>query len=168
MKYQATSNNEQFEVIRTESNQWQVGTETFILTQDSLDNRIVEIIDSKGQTHEGIIQSIDHDKKQIVLSLHQKEFVVDLLEPIDQKMLALGIDTKILTKANNIKAPMPGLILKTLVKAGDSVKGGDPLFILEAMKMENIFKAPDDATIKKILIKEGDTVDKNQELIVFD
>ena len=168
MKYQANTSKEQFEVFCIDDNQWQIGTEDFLLTFDAEDNLIIQISDVNGNIHQAIIQYNDSEKKQVCLLLNQKEFVVDLLEPIDQKMLDLGIDTKKLAKANNIKAPMPGLILKTLVNEGDAVKSGDPLFILEAMKMENVFKAPDDAVIKKILIKQGDTVDKNQELIVFD
>ena len=94
------------------------------------------------------------------LLIDQKELIIEILEPIDQKMLELGIDTKKLQKTKNIKAPMPGLILKTLVRKENSFKKVTPLFVLEAMKMENVFKAPEDVEIKNILIKEGETVIK--------
>ncbi len=128
---------------------------------------VILMKDAEGKTYEAIIQEIDQDKKKVKVLLQQKELVIEILDPIDQKMLALGIDTKKLQKAKNIKAPMPGLILKTLVSEGETVKEGHPLFVLEAMKMENVFKAPEDVEIKNILIKEGETVDKNQELIIF-
>nr|WP_148202407.1 pyruvate/oxaloacetate carboxyltransferase [Thermococcus onnurineus] len=64
-----------------------------------------------------------------------------------------------------VTAPMPGKILRILVKEGDQVKTGQGLLILEAMKMENEIPAPKDGTIKKILIKEGQTVDTGQPLI---
>ncbi len=136
-------------------------------TLSSNNSNIVRIKDEEGNVQEAIIQHIDSDKKKVKLLLAQKEIVVEILDPIDQKMLSLGIDTKKLSKAKNIKAPMPGLILKTLVQEDQTVKAGEALFILEAMKMENVFKAPDDVIIKKILIQEGETVDKNQELITF-
>jgi biotin carboxyl carrier protein len=62
---------------------------------------------------------------------------------------------------------MPGLVLKIFVKDGDTVKKGDNLFVLEAMKMENIIKSPADVTVKTIRIKPGDKVEKGQVLIAF-
>jgi biotin carboxyl carrier protein len=59
------------------------------------------------------------------------------------------------------------LVLKVLVAEGDEIKKGDNLFVLEAMKMENIIKAPADATIKSIKIKPTDKVEKGQLLILF-
>ncbi|MBY0435500.1 MAG: acetyl-CoA carboxylase biotin carboxyl carrier protein subunit, partial [Cyclobacteriaceae bacterium] len=70
-------------------------------------------------------------------------------------------------KVNAVKAPMPGLIIDLRVNAGDTVKTGDPLLVLEAMKMENIIKAPGDGTVKQVKIKKGDSVEKGQLLIEF-
>jgi len=64
-----------------------------------------------------------------------------------------------------VTSPMPGKILRILVKEGESVKTGQGLVVLEAMKMENEIPAPKDGVVKKILIKEGDTVDTGQPLI---
>ncbi|WCT12788.1 biotin/lipoyl-containing protein [Mucilaginibacter jinjuensis] len=68
---------------------------------------------------------------------------------------------------SDLKAPMPGMVLKVLVKEGESIKKGENLFVLEAMKMENIIKAPADVTVKSIKIKPGDKVEKGQVLITF-
>jgi len=59
-----------------------------------------------------------------------------------------------------IKAPMPGLIYKMLVKDGQEIKKNDPLVIIEAMKMENELRAVADGIIKTVLVKEGQAVDK--------
>ena len=64
-----------------------------------------------------------------------------------------------------VTSPMPGKILRILVKEGEQVKTGQGLVVLEAMKMENEIPAPKDGVVKKILIKEGDTVDTGQPLI---
>lgn len=64
-----------------------------------------------------------------------------------------------------VTAPMPGKILKILVKEGEQVKTGQGLLILEAMKMENEIPAPKDGVVKKILVKEGDTVNTGDPLI---
>ena len=64
-----------------------------------------------------------------------------------------------------LRAPMPGLLLNVLVSEGDTVKKGDVIFILEAMKMENALKAMQDGIVKEICVKKGQTVEKNQLLI---
>jgi len=67
-----------------------------------------------------------------------------------------------------ILAPMPGLIVAIEVEAGQTVKKGNGLLIIEAMKMENEIKAPCEATIKEIKIKEKQVVDKNQVLVLLE
>lgn len=61
--------------------------------------------------------------------------------------------------AVSVNAPMPGNILDVKVKPGDSVKAGDTLLILEAMKMENEISAPQDGTIVSVDVRKGDVVD---------
>ena len=57
-----------------------------------------------------------------------------------------------------VNAPMPGNILDVRVKPGDSVKAGDTLLILEAMKMENEISAPQDRTVASVDVRKGDVV----------
>ncbi len=66
-----------------------------------------------------------------------------------------------------VLAPMPGNILAVNVSAGQSVKRGDVLFILEAMKMENEIVAPEDGVVKQILVQKGTTVDTDEVLAVI-
>ena len=64
-----------------------------------------------------------------------------------------------------VTAPMPGKVLRVLVKEGESVKTGQGLLVLEAMKMENEIPAPRNGVVKKIHVKEGDTVNTGDPLI---
>ena len=64
-----------------------------------------------------------------------------------------------------MKSPMPGKILKIFVKAGDTVKAGTPILVMEAMKMEHTIKASGDGVIDKLLFKEGDQVAGGVELV---
>ncbi|MBL7103563.1 MAG: biotin/lipoyl-binding protein [Bacteroidales bacterium] len=64
-----------------------------------------------------------------------------------------------------ISSPMPGKIVKIMVKAGDKVKAGDTVIIVSAMKMESEYKVKKDRIIKDVLIKNGDTIDGDQPLI---
>ena len=70
-------------------------------------------------------------------------------------------------KINEVKAPMPGLVLSIKVSENQEVKKGDAILILEAMKMENVIKSPIDGVIKQIVVSEKQAVDKNQALILF-
>jgi len=71
-------------------------------------------------------------------------------------------------KVSNLKAPMPGLVLDISTKEGETVKKGDTLLILEAMKMENAIKSPTDGIIKNIAINKGEAVEKNQVILNFE
>lgn len=62
---------------------------------------------------------------------------------------------------------IPGTVLDILIKEGDSVRKGDDLMILEAMKMQNKLKSPADGVISQIMVKKGDKVSKGTLLIVL-
>jgi biotin carboxyl carrier protein len=63
---------------------------------------------------------------------------------------------------------MPGLLLKLKKNIGDKVKAGEPLLILEAMKMENEIRSPIEGIVKNIMYKEGQTVEKNSIILTFE
>ena len=66
-----------------------------------------------------------------------------------------------------VTAPMPGNILKVAVKVGDTVKEGQLLCVLEAMKMENEIMAPKDGTVAQVLVSKGSTVDTGATMVVL-
>ena len=66
-----------------------------------------------------------------------------------------------------INAPMPGTILKVNVKAGDAVKEGQVLVVLEAMKMENEILAPKNGTVTQVVVAKGASVDTGAPLVVI-
>jgi acetyl/propionyl-CoA carboxylase alpha subunit len=73
-----------------------------------------------------------------------------------------------LGQSNSLSAGMPGKIVKVMVKPGQEVKEGDPLLIMEAMKMENEMRAAGPAKIKEVLVSQGDTVEAGVTLITFE
>ena len=66
-----------------------------------------------------------------------------------------------------VKAPMPGNIMKVNVKPGQSVKKGDVLVVLEAMKMENDVCAPEDGTVASVEVSQGATVETDAVLVTL-
>ncbi len=64
----------------------------------------------------------------------------------------------------SVTAPMPGTILKVTATVGDSVEAGQPLMVLEAMKMENDIVAPKSGKVTSVLVKQGDAVKANDLL----
>ena len=66
------------------------------------------------------------------------------------------------------KAPMPGMVLQVKVAPGDKVEKGQPLLVIEAMKMENIIKAKGPATIKTVHVKDGMSVERGDKLLEFE
>ena len=66
-----------------------------------------------------------------------------------------------------VNSPLPGVILDVKVKVGDTVKKGDTIMVLEAMKMENNIQASTDGTVSKISVEKGASVLEGAELIVI-
>jgi biotin carboxyl carrier protein len=64
-----------------------------------------------------------------------------------------------------VSAPLPGLVLQVKVKEGDAVQAGQPIVVMEAMKMENVVPAPHNGTVGKVLVKEGDSVAEGDVLL---
>ena len=69
--------------------------------------------------------------------------------------------------ATTVEAPMPGKILNIKVSAGQAVKFGETVIVMEAMKMETEIVAPADGTVSKILVKAGDSVDTGAALVAL-
>ncbi|HZJ77745.1 MAG TPA: biotin/lipoyl-containing protein [Clostridia bacterium] len=71
------------------------------------------------------------------------------------------------TEGEKVLSPMPGNIISVTASEGESIKAGDVIMILEAMKMENDIVAPNDGVIKQILVSKGSTVNTDDVLAVI-
>lgn len=121
----------------------------------------------QNKSYQAELVKVDALTKSVTLKLNNHRYTVEVKDKFDLLLEKMGINSVNAGKVNNIKAPMPGLIINLKVAEGDTVKAGDQLLILEAMKMENILKSPGDGVVKKIKVKKGDSVEKNQILIEF-
>jgi biotin carboxyl carrier protein len=110
----------------------------------------------------------DETGKQLTLMVNGQKQVVAIEDQYDALLKQLGMDKMVANKVNEVKAPMPGLVLRILVEEGQSVKKGDGLLVLEAMKMENVIKATGEGVVKKIAVATKVAVDKNQVMLVME
>lgn len=113
------------------------------------------------------IVSFDKVLKIAEIRVNNNIYTVTAKDKFDVLLEKMGLSSLANAKISELKAPMPGMVLKVFAEAGATVQKGDNLFILEAMKMENIIKSPTDAVISSVKIKPGDKVEKGQILLQF-
>ncbi|MDB4901669.1 MAG: gcdC [Mucilaginibacter sp.] len=119
------------------------------------------------QSYNVEIISFNRSDKTAEIKVNNNIYTIKAKDQFDILLDKLGLSSLISAKISEIKAPMPGMVLKIFVNEGMEIKKGDNLFILEAMKMENIIKAPADVIVKMVKIKSGDKVEKGQVLMMF-
>lgn len=113
------------------------------------------------------VVSANYQEKTFTFKINGAVQTVSVKDRFDLLLDQLGMSNANSHKVNDVKAPMPGLILEVKVQPGQEVKKGDPIMILEAMKMENILKSPGDGVVKEVKVQVRQNVEKNQVLILF-
>lgn len=163
--YKAKVNDKNFEIKQGKS------PDVFLVNDEEIKIDLLKL--KEGSFH--VIQNyrsynvevirINADEKIAELRVNNNNYTVQLKDQYDELLHRLGMDELTSNKVNDLKAPMPGLVLAINVEEGQSVKKGDVLITLEAMKMENTLKAVADAVVKKVVVKKGTAVEKNEVLI---
>lgn len=120
-----------------------------------------------NRSYRAEVVKADASTKTVTFKINGKILSAEVKDKFDLLLEKMGMNNAAAGKINSVKAPMPGLIIDLKVKVGENVKPGDPLLILEAMKMENIIKSTGEGTVKNVRIKKGDSVEKGQVLIEF-
>ncbi|OBX21987.1 MULTISPECIES: acetyl-CoA carboxylase biotin carboxyl carrier protein subunit [Bizionia] len=123
---------------------------------------------SKNKSYKAEILQSNFNAKQYQIKINGTMYQIAIEDYLDVLIKELGFEIGASKQVNDIKAPMPGLILDIAVKVGQEVHEDDTLLILEAMKMENVITSPRSGVIKSISVNQGDAVDKNQLLIEFE
>lgn len=163
--YTVSTNNSSYK-IEKENDTWKLNGENIILDQIQISETNYHII-KDDKTYDVDIIKFNKEDKTALVKVNGTKYELKIADKFDELLKNLGMDNLSAKKVNNIKAPMPGLVLNILVDDGTVVKKGDALIVLEAMKMENILKSPTDGTVKRIAVKKGVAVEKNQVLIEF-
>lgn len=124
------------------------------------ENGLCSIIAENGRSYNAELRPSENGKNYTV-SVAFKQFDVEILNSY-QHFAKKNIAN---LKQDRIFTPMPGKVVKILVKEGDEVKAGTPVIIVEAMKMQSEYKVANDSIIKKICVTEGENIAGSQTLI---
>ena len=121
----------------------------------------------QGKKYIAELESVDFPNRTYQIKVNGNSFPVHIADKYERLIKSMGLGVGGATKVNAINAPMPGLVLDIMVTEGQTVQKGDPLLILEAMKMENVIKSAGEGVVKAIKVKKGTPVDKGTLLISF-
>jgi biotin carboxyl carrier protein len=113
------------------------------------------------------IETLDahYPSRTFTFRINGNRYHVHVADHYERLVQRLGLHTGGAQRINAVKAPMPGLVLNIVAEPGQEVQQGDPLLILEAMKMENVLKAAGDGRVKAVKVNKGQPVDKGMLLI---
>ena len=104
---------------------------------------------------------------EVAVLLRGRVVRVDVADERRLRLRALSTEFAV-TGKQVITAPMPGKVVKVLVKVGDEVESGQGLVVVEAMKMENELKAPKAGKVTELFAQEGSAVENNAKLVVVE
>ena len=109
---------------------------------------------------------VNRTKEGLRLTINGEVYAVDVTDPRSVRYAAVAKATATIRR-QIIKAPMPGMIVKLLVKEGERVSKGQPLVILNAMKLENDIRSPTDAIVTAVHVAADQPVDKGTKLVTL-
>jgi biotin carboxyl carrier protein len=132
----------------------------FRYTQGRNRHRFLMLLDSKSYDVE-----VSRQNGRFLVTAHGREFEVfaedQRLDTI-RKVAGLGYATD---QQSDVRAPMPGLVVRVLKQTGERVSKGEGLVIMEAMKMENELKSPRDGEVGEVLVTTRQSVEKGECLV---
>ena len=129
-----------------------------------LGDGVWSLVGSDGRQAEARIERTPDGGMRVRIGAVTFEF--DLLDELTARAL-LATGGRTARKAKHVAAAMPGRVLRVLVAAGDAVASGQPLVVLEAMKMENEVKSPQDGVVGSVAVQPGQPVNAGEVLIRF-
>ena len=143
----------------------------------SIDNKVydldIEMVENGVYSilHNGLSYNVEliegtTAKKYYVNTLYQN-FDVEIIDA-QSKYLQSRKKNLELEGSNVISSPMPGKVVRIPVNVGESVKAGQTVIVISAMKMESDYKSAIDGTVKEITVKEGSTIEGNKPLVIIE
>lgn len=133
----------------------------------SVENNHFHIL-KDNEPYQAEVVSSNFNSRKYSVKVNGNTYNVAIANELDLLIESMGIAVGANKVVNEVKAPMPGLILEVCVAVGQEVTENEPLLILEAMKMENTLVSPRSGIIKSITVEKSNAVEKGQLLIEFE
>jgi len=108
------------------------------------------------------------EKGNVTIRVNGVVQVLQVLGPQQLLLESMGMSANVETQEKHVESPMPGKILQVMVATGTEVDEGDPLLVLEAMKMENVIRAPRSGVIAGVEAQVGEAVEKAAILVTYE
>ncbi|MBU0509595.1 acetyl-CoA carboxylase biotin carboxyl carrier protein subunit [bacterium] len=151
--------------VSTDDDATYVNGRSIDLEEVQLDSHCGLVFCSAGRRLRAIF---DRNERESFVLFEGREYPVEIETERDRLLKQFEGMSHTSHQHAEIRASMPGLVARVAASIGDTVTKGEPLLILEAMKMENEIRSPADGLIKEIHVKQGRTVEKGDLLIVLD
>jgi biotin carboxyl carrier protein len=164
MKYITTVNGNEYTIELQDEGQIVVNGEPFELDFQMLGNGGLVSLLLNQQSFEAAVDEQDGGWQVL---LHGEVYEATVQDERVYRLAKARGELAADTGEVQIKSPMPGVVVKVLVQAGDSVVNGQTVAILESMKMENELKATRDAAVLAVKVVPGQAVEKNEVLVVI-
>lgn len=163
-KYSTYVDGEEFTIIVNQDGSVEIDGETIPVDLLHISNNVIYSMIAEGRSNE-VYASQEDGAWRILLDGQRYEVVVE--DERTKQIKSLQRAAAATSGDIPVKAPMPGLVVKTLVDLGQRVEANAPLLILEAMKMENEIRAPREGIVKEVRVEAGNTVELQQLLLLL-
>jgi propionyl-CoA carboxylase alpha chain len=140
-----------------------------LTTQWQLNNPIIRYTFSgEGLNKENCVQLVSSDAFHYKMQYMGSAYTLTAMTPLQYAMSEHMLPPPTVDLSKELRSPMPGVVVESLVKAGDNVNAGQACLILEAMKMRNVLYAVAGGKVKEMCVPVGESVDDGATLIVFE
>jgi len=151
--------------VQRDSDRWQISLDGVPLDADAVEiSPNVFSVLLNGESYEVRLAAANDGK--LTLQTRHHEFIAEVVDPRAWRGRRHGaVEAQ---GRQQIVAPMPGKVVRLLVKTGDKVEAGQGLLVVEAMKMQNEVRSPKTGTVERLLVKEGQPVNVGEVLAWID
>jgi len=167
MKYKAQIQDQAFEIEvdhTGEAMQVLVNKDPHVVDLQCIDGTRLFSLVVDNRSYEAFVEEANG---RWLVAMEGQVFEVDLKDERMARLQKVAPAPRVPQGELPLKAPMPGLIIAVNVQRGDAVRMGQPLVILEAMKMENEVRAPRNGLVKEVLVGKGQKVDQGALLVIL-
>lgn len=152
--------------VRVGEGEVTVGGRSMPASLTRVPGRAMALLSVEGRTWEVPLEHLG--RGQWAVGLHGERWTCAVIDERTRAIQAMAEQRGGTPRAASLVAPMPGLVVRVLVVPGQQVQPGEPVVVLEAMKMENELRAAAGGVVARVAVQAGQAVNKGDALVVFE